>query len=99
MLKHKPVTSESFLPTIPKKGKSKLDACIAKSVSLSDSLEGLINAYFRIPAYKKKQRIIGVLTLTPNDGMLKQTFAEGHRSWWRSCSFEPESVTIKTVEA
>lgn len=99
VLKHNPATSESFLPTkIKDDSKIKPDACIAKSVSLSDSLEGLLNAYFRTPAHRKK-RLIGVLTLTPTDGLLKQTFAAGHHSWWRSRAFAPERVIVQAVEA
>ncbi len=99
VVKYNPADSECFLPTkIKKDSRIKPDACIAKSVSLSDSLKGLINAYFKTPAHKKKQQLIGVLTLTPKDGMLKQTFAAGHHSWWRSRAFVPETVTIETVE-
>lgn len=100
VLKHNPATSNCFLPTkIKEDSRIKPDACIAKSVSLSNSLEGLINAYYKTPAYKKKQRLIGVLRLTHKDGLLKQTFATGHYSWWRSKAFEPESVNIEMVEA
>jgi len=99
VLKHKPATSECFLPTPPREGKPKPDACIAKAVSLSNSLDGLIHGFFKTPAHKKKQKLIGILKLTPKDGMLKQTFAPAHYSWWRSKAFSPETVTIQTVEA
>lgn len=99
VLKHNPATSECFFPTkIKEYSRIKPDACIAKSVSIYDNLEGLINGYYKTPAHKIKQRLIGVLMLTPTDGLLKQTFAAGHHSWWRSRVFTPESVTIKAVE-
>ena len=98
VLKHNRAISDSFLPTKIKENRNfKPDACIAKSVSIYDIMEGLINGYFKTPAHKKKQRLIGVLLLTPKDGMLKQTFSAGHHSWWRSRAFEPECVTIKKV--
>lgn len=99
VLKNNPATSADFLPTQIKEGKPKPDACIQKAVSVYDSLEGMLNAYFKTPAYKKKQRIIAVITLKPEDGKLKQTFAAGHHSWWRSHSFDPNTVLIEEVEA
>ena len=96
VLKQNPPTSDSFLPTkLNEDIKAKPDACIAKSVSIYDNLEGLINGYYKTPAHKKKKRLIGVLLLTPIDGMLKKTFANGHHSWWRSKAFQPQTVTIK----
>lgn len=97
VLKHLPVSSEHFLPTPVKEGQI-VDSCIQKSVSLFDNMDGLINAFFKTPAHKKKQKVIGLVKLTPNDGMLKQTFAAGHHSWWRSKEFNPENVTLINVE-
>jgi len=91
--------SDNFLPTHIKDSKPKPDACIQKSVSLFDNQEGLISAFFKTPAHKKKARIIGILILSKKDGMLKQTFASGHHSWWRSKEFNPDSVKIVEVEA
>ena len=62
VLKYNPAASESFLPTVIKEGKPIHDACIAKSISIYDNLEGLINGFFKTPAHKKKKRLIGVLT-------------------------------------
>jgi len=99
VVKHNPATSKCFLPAVLKKNKYKPNACIAKSVSIYDNVDGLINAYFKTPAHKKKQNFIGVLTLSPKDGKLKKTFRAGHHSWWRSKAFVPVSVSIKMVEA
>lgn len=100
VLKENPATSDSFLPTKIKEDSRIIpDACIQKSVSIFDNLEGLISGYFKTPAHKKKKRMVGVLHLRAADGVLKQTFAAGHHSWWRSQSFSPEGVIIKMVEA
>ena len=99
VLKSEQIKSEHFLPKkLSEKDKRNIDPCIAKSVSLNDNLEGLLNAYFKTPAHKKKIRLVGVLTLNSEDGRIKQTFAAGHYSWWRSSVFEPSSVNIKKVE-
>jgi len=90
--------SDNFLPTKIKEGKPRPDACIQKSVSLFDNQEGLISAFFRTPAHKKKTKLIGIFILSQKDGMLKQTFASGHHSWWRSKKFNPHSVKIMEVE-
>jgi hypothetical protein len=97
VLKHLPVSSDNFLPTPVKEGQI-VDSCIQKSVSLFDNMDGLINAFFKIPAHKKKQKVIGVLKLTSNDGLLKQTFAAGHHSWWRTKSFNSDAVTLRYIE-
>ena len=99
ILKHNPPVSDDFLPTKIQEGKHKPDSCVQKAVSVSDSLEGLLNGYFKTPAHKKKKRIIGKLTLKPEDGKLKQTFAAGHHSWWRSQAFNPVTVSVQEVEA
>lgn len=99
VLKHNPPTSDDFLPTNMREGKHKPDACIQKAVSVSDSLEGLLNGYFKTPAHKKKNRVIGMITLKTEDGKLKQTFAVGHHSWWRSQAFNPVTVSVQEVEA
>jgi hypothetical protein len=74
------------------------DECIARAVSTFDSAEGLLNAFFKTPAGKKKEKLLGKIVLKSGDGMIKQTFADGHHSWWRSQSFDISSVTIQKVE-
>jgi hypothetical protein len=91
-------TSDGFLPTEIKDNKLRPDECICKSVSIYDNLEALKNGYFRNPARKKKPRNIAVLTLTEKCGLLKQTFAAGHHSWWRSKEFNPATATVTTIE-
>lgn len=99
VVKNEPASSDCFVSNKKKNPhKEFADECIARAVSLSDSLEGLLNAYFKTPAHKKKTRLIGVLALNAKDGRIKQTFAAGHYSWWRSSVFEPGSVNIKKVE-
>jgi hypothetical protein len=75
------------------------DECIARALSTFDSIEGLLNAYLKTPAGKKKERLIGKVVLQEKDGMIKQTFGKGHYSWWRSQSFEISSVSIQKVKA
>lgn len=100
VLKGVEITSESFLPTPVKNDRPlppQCDACILKSVSIYDNLEGLINGYFRLPSNKGKKKRIGVLKLNPHDGMLKQTFGANHHSWWRSTAFDHTQVEIKEI--
>lgn len=100
VLKGDEITSESFLPT-PIKNERPLppqcDACILKSVSIYDDLEGLINGYFRLPSNKGKKKRIGILKLNSRDGMLKQTFGANHHSWWRSTAFDHTKVEMKEI--
>ncbi|MCY1722104.1 hypothetical protein OU798_17255 [Prolixibacteraceae bacterium Z1-6] len=100
IVKKEPATSDCFV-SHRKKNPTKTypDECIARAVSTFDSVEGLLNAFIKTPAGKKKERLIGKVVLQENDGMLKQTFSEGHYSWWRSHSFDISSVTIQKVEA
>jgi hypothetical protein len=96
------VSSDSFLPTpvnpdlpLP----NGYDECIGKSVSIFDDLDGMINAFFRLPHNKGKKKIIGQFKLTSNDGVLKQTFGNiNHHSWWRSHGFDIKSVITKEIE-
>lgn len=101
VLKANEATSDCFLPRrlnparpIPKE----CDGCVQKSVSIYDDLQGVINGYFKTHAGKGKKKHIGVLTLQPHDGMLKQTFGPGHHSWWRSSAFDTATVTIQEIQ-
>lgn len=96
VVRHNPLTSESFLPTPVRQG-LEIDPCIAKAVSVYDSLEGIKNGYSKTPALKNKQGHVAVLVLRPEDGLLKQTFSNGHHSWWRSTEFDHTTVTIQPV--
>jgi hypothetical protein len=97
------LSSDSFLPTplddsrpLPKA----FDECIAKSVSVFDDLQGLINAVYRLPFNRGKKKTIGILKLAPTDGKIKQTFDnKSHHSWWRSKTFNITTVTKQDVEA
>ena len=98
VVKHNPAISDCFISHRAKfPTKVFKDECEARAVSLTDSLEGLINGYFKIPAHKKKNHFIGSVKLKPQDGLLKQTFAAGHHAWWRSPVFEPSSANIQTI--
>jgi len=98
VLKNNPPASECFISHRVKSPEKKFgDECEARSVSLSDSLEGLINGYFKIQANKKKARYIGVIVLTPKDGVIKQTGPVTHYSWWRSQAFSLDSVNVQEI--
>ncbi len=101
VLKSNEINSDCFLPTTIKSDKplpDEFDDCIGKSVSIFDSLEGMINGFFKLPHNRGKKKHIGILQLKPNDGMLKQTFSKSHHSWWRSQAFDIATVTIKEIE-
>lgn len=100
IVKYNTIISDCFVSHRKKNPtKSYPNECIARAVSTFDSIEGLLNAFIKTPAGKKKERLIGKVVLQENDGMIKQTFKEGHYSWWRSQSFDISSVTIQKVEA
>ncbi len=100
VVKHNPATSECFISYRAKYPAEIFhDECEAHAISLSDNLQGLINGYFKTPAHKKKKRLIGHLILQFKDGVLKQTGAVSHYSWWRSRAFIPECVPVRSVVA
>lgn len=94
------VSSDSFLPTkvnLDKPFPKVFDDCIAKSVSIFDDINGLMNGVFRLPHHKGKTRTIGLIKLTPKDGVLKQTFDNpNHHSWWRANGFD--IAKVETME-
>jgi hypothetical protein len=96
VVRENPLTSNCFLPT-PVRGGFEIDPCIAKSVSVYDSLDGIRNGYSKTPALKNKAGYIATLILRPEDGLLKQTFSNGHHSWWRSTEFNFETVTVQQI--
>jgi hypothetical protein len=96
VIRQNPVTSDSFLPTPLREGIG-IDPCIAKSVSIYDSPDGIRNGYSKTPALKNKPGFIATIILRPQDGLLKQTFSNGHHSWWRSTEFNFETVTVQLV--
>jgi hypothetical protein len=102
VLKSNPATSECFLPTPIREDRplpEGFDACIGKSVSVYDDLQGMLKGFFKIPANKGKRKAIGVLKLGPQDGKLKQTFTnKHHHSWWRSQAFDLAAVTVQEIE-
>jgi hypothetical protein len=103
VLKANPINSDCFLPTLINSDRplpDSFDECIGKSVSIYDDLEGMINGFFKIQANKKKKKqiLVGQLTLCESDGLLKQTFGKNHHSWWRSKAFDFTAVTIQNIE-
>lgn len=80
--------------------KSFSDECEARSLSLSDTIDGLINGYYKIPAIRRRHKvaIIGSIFLKDTDGHVKQTGAKSHHSWWRSQAFDTATVTIQEIQ-
>lgn len=98
VVKHNPATTECFF-SHRKKYPAKIfdDECEARYLSTSATIEILLNSYFRTPAHKKKTILIAILVLKPEDGLVKQTYSAGHYSWWRSITFDPNSVKVEKV--
>ena len=101
VLKSSSVSSDCFLPTVVKDDRplpQGYDNCIGKSVSVFDDLQVMINSIFRLPFNRGKKKTIGLLKLTANDGVLKQTFDnKNHHSWWRSKAFDIATVEFKEI--
>lgn len=101
VLKSNTASSDCFLPTVVKDDRplpQGYDNCIEKSVSVFDDLQVMINSIFRLPFKRGKKKTIGLLKLTANDGLLKQTFAnKNHHSWWRSKAFDIATVATKEI--
>lgn len=100
IVKSNPVTSECFISHRSRFPEKEFpDECKARAISLSDSIESLINGFFKAPAgKKKKEKLVGVVTLKESDGLILQTGAPGHHSWWRSKGFDLDSVIIQNLE-
>lgn len=62
-----------------------IDECVARSVSLFESLEEA-KKRLRLPKFRN-QKVV-VIKLTPKDGVTKKTFGPSHYSWWRSVEFD-----------
>lgn len=45
--------------------------------------------------FKKKTTFVGKVTLTNQDGVVKQTGNAGHYSWWRSDTFDVTTCQIE----
>jgi len=101
VLKSGAASSDCFLPTVVKDDRPLphgYDNCIGKSVSVFDDLQVMINSIFRLPFNRGKKKTIGLLKLTANDGLLKQTFDnKNHHSWWRSKAFDIATVETKEI--
>ncbi len=63
-----------------------ISECILSAVSIYKQTEMDIK---KLPSLKGK--IPAIITLTPTDGLIKQTFTNPHYSWWRAKEFEIEN--------
>lgn len=69
-----------------------ISECIARSLSVYDNLEACINIY-KLPRHRKRFKSILVVKLSDSDGLIMKTFNDpNHYSWWRSNSFNIETV-------
>lgn len=65
--------------------------CVARSVSVFDSMEAVEKLKRSFPMMAKK--LIYQIDLMPKDGLVLQTGEEEHHfSWWRSTQFEMASI-------
>ena len=69
----------------PLKDFGEINACIARSLSLFDTLEA---AERRLKLPKFKQARIVSVDLSSEDGVIKKTFGKSHYSWWRTKNFD-----------
>jgi hypothetical protein len=91
-VKRNPATSTDFLSKRMKQPNElfrDISECIACAVSLHKQSETNLN---KLPGMKGK--ILAIITLTPKDGLVKQTFDNPHYSWWRSSEFTTENNII-----
>lgn len=66
-----------------------IDECVARSTSLFDSCNGCKSARDRRDGLKHKKII--EIKLSHDSGVIKNTFRQGHYSWWR---FKEYDVSI-----
>jgi hypothetical protein len=71
--------------------------------------EDLINAHglsllkeadhntFKLPRFKRFKGLAKII-LNPTDGVLKKTYYDNHYTWWRTTSFDENSVEIVNNE-
>lgn len=65
--------------------------CIVRAISIfADKFD--CDNLLKLPRHKGKK--IFELTLQSTDGVVKQTFKPSHHSWWRSKSFDINSVNL-----
>jgi hypothetical protein len=67
----------------------KVDECIARSCSVYTECEDLKNLQ-KIPKFRK--RVIILINIKENDGVLLKTFKDSHWSWWISKKFDLAAV-------
>jgi hypothetical protein len=61
------------------------DKCHAMALSIFETPE----LCARQKKYKPfREKIVIGITLTPDSGLIQQTFFQGHYSWWRKASFD-----------
>jgi hypothetical protein len=63
-----------------------VDECQARSISLFNQLNNCL-LLLKLPAHKHKKVI--QLILSPRSGVIMQTGAKPHYSWWRKKDFDP----------
>jgi hypothetical protein len=67
--------------------------CLAYSISIWDNLDKCVNI-LKLPRHKNKPKIVMQLDLQSRDGLVLQTFKVNHFSWWRTTSFDLNSVQV-----
>ena len=77
-----------------RKFKPELD-CISHALSCFDTLEKAAEVFDK-PSHNEKY--IVRIVLTKNCGRIKQTFQEGHYSWWMYYTCDPRELDIQVVK-
>ena len=69
--------------------------CIAHGISVCKSEADLRNA-LKMPIMKKAKCIMEI-PLVATDGLIMQTFHDGHYTWWVSSTFVPSKARINII--
>jgi hypothetical protein len=98
LVSNNPPTSEDFLSNIrelPHRKFSDEILCNAHGVSVYRIYEDIFNKRKKYPK-SLGQKKIAIGTITPKDGLVKETFEPSHMTWWLQTE-EPHK-TFKEVE-
>lgn len=71
-----------------------VDECIARSISLFADVKDAIRRQ-RLPKFRNAK--IAVVTLQPQDGVMKKTFSDSHYSWWRTVKYNVLQAKIVEI--
>lgn len=91
LVRSNPPTASDFIPTahVPQRKISQEDLCCAHGVSV---FQERADAEQRKRLFKNLRSCdVSVGTISPSDGLVKQTFKPSHFTWWIEC-LQPHSL-------